>query len=579
MEKKVKRMPYGISRFEQAREENMYFVDKSMYLPVLERACHFLIFNRPKRFGKSMFLSMMRYYYDMGMQDRFEALFDGMWIKEHPTELKGKFQVIYFDFSQATAGYRKYESWFHCYCSNMLISFAGTYADYYDDGFEEEVKKMYPDSASQLRYICYEAHRKSIPLYLMIDEYDDFTHEVLYEEGQAVYQALEEEAHFYCQIFKLYKPNFSRIMMTGVSPVTLNDLTSGFNIAINISMDPRFNAMLGFTETDLRQMIQYYKDAGMIEAEEDDIIGEMRPWYDSYCFSEDSYGKDPTVYNSDMVIYYMSHLVERGCPPDDNLNVNARMEYRKIKRLVKLDRMGADKKRLVEEIARKGYVYDTVNSSFPAESIYDEENFVSMLYYYGMLTITGVKGALWRLGIPNNNMRRQYYGYMTDDYELMKRGRGRIDFSSLDNDFYDLAVSGNWRLVIEDIVAEYAKLSDVSGFIEDENSAQGFVMCALSRCPYYVLAPVVEQSHTCCDFYLLPDKTRYEATAHSYIIVMKHLAANAGEEAAESQWQEALSQIRRYATDRKVETMRQGTQLHLIIMQMRAYQLLRLEEV
>ena len=577
MDKKIKRLPYGISGFKELREKDRYCVDKSMYLPKLEMAGDFLFLIRPRRFGKSVFLSMMHAYYDMEAQDQFDTLFDGMWIKEHPTELRGKFQVVYLDFSQAVSGLDNMEEQFHKYCALKLISFADTYAKYYGDDFVAMVKSLYPDSHLQMVYICDEAKKRGIPLYLILDEYDNFTNDVLSEKGQAVYHALTHATGFYREVFKLYKPNFSNILMMGVSPVTLDDLTSGFNIALNISMDSWFNMMLGFSETEVRQMIEYYREAGKITADTDDIIDDMRPWYDNYCFSEESYGKDPTVFNCDMVIYYMRHLVEKGCPPKDKLDVNTKTDYKKMKRLVELDGMGEKQQSLIRRLASEGTTIGTVITSFPAERIYDKKNFVSLLYYYGMLTIGGARGSQLILKVPNNNVRKQYYEYLIEEYETT--GRGMIDFSEIEEGFYDMATVGDWRPVMEKIGADYATLSSVRDAMEGERNVQGFVMCALSICPYYVTAPEVELSHGYCDFYLLPDKTRYPETAHSYIIELKYLGANAGEEAAESQWEEAIGQIRHYATDRKVAAMSQGTQLHLVIMQVRSCQLLRLEEV
>ena len=577
MDKKVKELPYGISSFEEVRKNDMYCVDKSMYLPRLEEAGHFLFLIRPRRFGKSVFLSMMREYYDMASQDQFDTLFDGLWIKEHPTELRGKFQVIYFDFSQAVSGLENMEEQFHKYCALKLNSFADTYAKYYGEEFVGMVKSLFPDSHSQLVYICDEAKKRGIPLYLILDEYDNFTNDVLSEKGQAVYHALTHATGFYRQIFKLYKPNFSHILMMGVSPVTLDDLTSGFNIAMNISMDPRFNMMLGFSETEVRQMIEYYREAGKITADTDDIIEQIRPWYDNYCFAKRSYGKDPSMFNCDMVIYYLYHLITSGYAPEDMLDVNTKTDYKKMKRLVELDGMGEKQQSLIRHLATEGTTIGTIITSFPAERIYDKRNFLSLLYYYGMLTIGGARGSQLILKVPNNNVRKQYYEYLIEEYELT--GRGKIDFSEIEEGYYDMATGGTWRPVMEKIAADYATLSSVRDAIEGERNVQGFVMCALSICPYYVTAPEVELSHGYCDFYLLPDKLRYPETAHSYIIELKYLAANACEEAAESQWQEAIAQIRHYATDRKVAAMSQGTQLHLLIMQVRAYQLLRLEEV
>ena len=576
MNNKVKMLPYGISSFEELREMDMYCVDKSMYLPKLERACDFLFLTRPRRFGKSIFLSMLRSYYDMESQDRFDTLFDGLWIKDNPTELKGKYQVMYFDFSQAASGEGDLKKQFFEYCSNELIKFAKKYAKYYDADFVENVTRKAPDSAIQLLYICGEAQLKRIPLYLILDEYDNFTNNVLSQEGQAVYHALTHATGFYRQIFKLYKPNFQRILMMGVSPVTLDDLTSGFNIAFNICMDPRFNMMLGFSETEVRQMIHYYKDAGMIAGDIDDIIAYMRPWYDNYCFSKECYGKDPTMFNCDMVIYYLQHYIKKGCPPENRLDNNTRTDYKKLKRLIELEGMRGDQRGLIHRIAAEGKITGIVNDSFPADRIYDGDNFTSLLYYYGMLTIMGSRGISLILGIPNNNVRKLYYEYLLDEY---RSTTARIAINDIIDKYTDMAYSGQWRQALEMIANAYEDTSSVRSAIEGERNFQGFFCAYMSLNAYYMLAPEVEMAHGYCDIYLLPDKLRWPETAHSYIIELKYLAANDSKAEEEKQWRQATEQLRRYATDRKVALLSKDTTLHLIILQLRNYKLARLEEI
>ena len=575
MNNKVKMLPYGISSFEELREKDRYCVDKSMYLPKLELAGDFLFLIRPRRFGKSIFLSMLRSYYDMESQDRFDTLFDGMWIKDNPTELKGKYQVMYFDFSQAASGEGDLKKQFFEYCSNELIKFAKKYEKYYDADFVENVTRKAPDSAIQLLYICGEAQLKRIPLYLILDEYDNFTNNVLSQEGQAVYHALTHATGFYRQIFKLYKPNFQRILMMGVGPVTLDDLTSGFNIALNITMDSWFNMALGFSENDVRQMIQYYKDAGMIADDIDDIIADMRPWYDNYCFSRECYGKDPTMFNCDMVIYYLQHYIKKGCPPENMVDVNTRTDYKKLKRLLELDEMGDEQHSLIHEIAADGKTLGNVNESFPAERIYEGRNFLSLLYYYGMLTIAGTRGAQLVLGIPNNNVRLQYYNYLLEEYQQM----AHVNVNHLNSLFYNMAIEGDWRPAMEMIAKAYNETSSVRSTIEGERNLQGFVTAYMSLNLYYLTAPEVELAHGYCDIYLLPDKQRYPQTAHSYIIELKYLSVSEGKDKEEEQRQEAIGQLRHYATDRKVALLGKGTTLHLLIMQVRGYELVRLEEI
>ena len=572
----IKRLPYGIGDFPDLRRKSCYYSDKTQYIPTMEAAGDFLFLIRPRRFGKSVFLSMLAAYYDIARQDKFDELFDGLWIQQHPTEEKGQYQVIHLDFSQATVGMDgTLKQRFDRYCSTKYESFVDTYAAYYHDTFVEEVKHRRPDSSEQLRYICQEAKKRNHKLYLIIDEYDNFTNNVLNEEGEQIYHALTHATGFYREVFKLYKANFQRILMMGVSPVTMDDVTSGFNIALNITADPRFNMMLGFSETEVRQMIAYYQEQGLIKHDPDALIEEMKPWYDNYCFAEESLRTDPKMFNSDMVLYYMNNQITFGTSPKAMLDTNTRTDYTKLKRLVQLEGMGTEQHSTLQQIAAEGSIVADLHMSFPAEHIFDEGNFVSLLYYYGMLTIVGTRGDMLRLGIPNNNVRKQYYEYLLTEYKRM----GNIDFSPLKLAFYDLAVDGKWQPVFTMIAERYAQVSSVRNAIEGERNFQGFMMCMFSLCSYFLMLPEVEMSHGYCDIFLMPDRMRYPEVAHSYIIELKYLTAKDTEATAEEQWTEAIDQVRRYTADRKVQQMTRDTELHLIRMQMRTTELLRIEEV
>ena len=572
----VKRLPYGISDFTDLRRQNMYYTDKTQYISTLERTGNFLFLIRPRRFGKSVFLSMLAAYYDLARQDKFDQLFDGLWIKDNPTEEKGQYQVIYLDFSQATVGLDgTLKQKFDRYCSTKYQVFAEKYASYYNADFVHDVKQREPDSCEQLRYICNRAKERGHQLYLIIDEYDNFTNNVLNEEGEEVYHALTHTSGFYREVFKIYKANFQRILMMGVSPVTMDDVTSGFNIALNITADPRFNMMLGFSETEVRQMITYYQEQGLIKHDPDELIEEMKPWYDNYCFAEESLRTDPKMFNSDMVLYYMNNQITFGTSPKAMLDTNTRTDYTKLKRLVQLEGMGTEQHSTLQQIAAEGSIVADLHMSFPAEHIFDEGNFVSLLYYYGMLTIVGTRGDMLRLGIPNNNVRKQYYEYLLAEYKRM----GNIDFSPLKLSFYDLAVDGKWQQVFEMIVERYAQVSSVRNAIEGERNLQGFMMCMFSLCSYYLMLPEVEMAHGYCDIFLMPDRKRYPEVAHSYIVELKYLTAKDSEAKAEGQWSEAVDQVRRYTADRKVQQMTKDTELHLIRMQMRTTELVRIDEV
>ena len=262
---KVKQLPYGVSDFEYVMRGNLYYVDKTMYIPQIEAQPNYLMFIRPRRFGKSLLLSMLKTYYDKAKKDQFEELFGSLWIGKHPTELMGRYQVMHLDFSQIGGSIDQLEQKFDEYLCHTLNAFVRKYADDYPDYFLKEFFEC-NTYTGKLIQITTVANELRIPMYLIIDEYDNFTNVVLSEKGEEVYHKLTHAEGFYRDVFKKFKGTFERIFFTGVSPVTLDDLTSGFNIGWNISTLFYFDKMLGFSTEEVREMFTYYKNAGRLPA-------------------------------------------------------------------------------------------------------------------------------------------------------------------------------------------------------------------------------------------------------------------------------------------------------------------------
>ena len=571
-----KLVPYGISDFEQLRKENKYLVDKTMFFEKMERAGNFLFLVRPRRFGKSLFLDMLESYYDINQKDNFQELFKGLYVADHPTKEQGEFLVMHLDFSIVGSDLENLYENFNRYLSQCCLLFANKYAAYYPDDFMEYMQRE-KTGMGMLNRIYDASHELRLKLYLIVDEYDNFTNNVLNVKGQRAYHELTHGTGFYRDIFKLFKPMFHRIIMLGVSPITLDDLTSGYNIALNMSLDARFNQMLGFSEEEVRQMIRYYKEVGAISEDktEDDIIADMKPWYDNYCFARKSFATDPKMFNCDMVCYYMSTLVDTGDRPEDLVDPNTMTDYGKLKRLIEIDRMEESRLSTIHEIAEKGYILGTVVSHFPAERIMDYDNFVSLLYYYGMLTIGGVRGETLKLIIPNNNVRIQYYQYMFDEYQNINA----LPTAALRSVYDSAALDGDWRPLIEFICKAYHDTTAIRQLIEGERNLQGFMNAYLTLTNYYQVAPEMEFSHGYCDFFLLPNYLTYPMVAHSYILELKYLKSDATEAEAEKQWSEAVEQIKTYAADKKLQSMLHGSTLHPIVIQIKGYDLVKYEEI
>ena len=588
MEQQVKRVPYGVADFAQVIEQNQYYVDKTMFIPELENQPRNLFLNRPRRFGKSIFLSMLYSYYDCAQSHKFQSLFGNLWIGQHPTPLQGKYQVLFLDFSQITGNIDKLETKFNSYLSINLDAFVRQYLEYYQAEMEEILAQEDFEEKMELIFKAAKAHQYH--LYLIIDEYDNFTNVILNERGEKVYHAITHADGFYRDVFKKFKGNFERIFMMGVSPVTLDDVTSGFNIGWNISIKPEFDEMLGFSTTDVVEMFTYYKEHGSIPADSDidAIVNDMKPWYDNYCFAKQALKKKTRMFNCDMVLYYLRNYMDAGCPPEEMIDPNTRTDYGKMKKLLQFDKLDGERKGIIRKIAEEEQIVTQLYESFSAYQIPKAEIFPSLLFYYGMLTIKGTRGSKLILGIPNNNVRKQYYGYLEEEYQA----KAYVDVNQLTDYYYDMAYDGKWEEGLRFMADAYAKVSSVRDGIEAERNLQGFFMAYLNLNDYYITAPELELNHGYCDFFLLPDLTHY-ASQHSYILELKVLSKKdfsaivEGEftedgkpmTKAEKQWREAVDQIHRYAEAPRVEALRQGTKLHLIIMQFEGWELKRMEEV
>lgn len=588
MEQQVKQVPYGVADFAMVIEQNLYYVDKTMFIPELEKQPRNLFFIRPRRFGKSIFLSMLYSYYDCTQSHKFQSLFGNLWIGQHPTPLQGKYQVLFLDFSQITGNIDKLETKFNSYLSINLDAFVRQYSEYYQAEMEEILAQEDFEEKMELIFKAAKAHQYH--LYLIIDEYDNFTNVILNERGEKIYHAITHADGFYRDVFKKFKGNFERIFMMGVSPVTLDDVTSGFNIGWNISIKPEFDEMLGFSTTDVVEMFTYYKKHGSIPADSDidAIVNDMKPWYDNYCFAKQALKKKTRMFNCDMVLYYLRNYMDAGCPPEEMIDPNTRTDYGKMKKLLQFDKLDGERKGIIRKIAEEEQIVTQLYESFSAYQIPKAEIFPSLLFYYGMLTIKGTRGSKLILGIPNNNVRKQYYGYLEEEYQA----KAYVDVNQLTDYYYDMAYDGKWEEGLRFMADAYAKVSSVRDGIEAERNLQGFFMAYLNLNDYYITAPELELNHGYCDFFLLPDLTHY-ASQHSYILELKVLSKKdfsaivEGEftedgkpmTKAEKQWREAVEQIHRYAEAPRVEALRQGTKLHLIIMQFEGWELKRMEEV
>ena len=406
------KIPYGISSFTRLRGEGYYYIDKTSYINTLELCGSFLFFVRPRRFGKSLFISMLESYYDVAEKDRFLELFGDLDIGRNPTENANRYQVLSMDFSKVnTCDGDTLQARFANYVNTCLAGFLGKYESLYGNEFW----RVNPDAKEKGLFtaITTFAKNKGYHLYLFIDEYDNFTNAMLRAEGNVSYEAITHGQGFYREWFKGFKGSFDRIFMTGVSPVTMDDLTSGFNIASNISQATACNAMIGFSEAEVLKMYTDFKGTAFYaDGAPADWVRDIKPWYDGYCFAEEKRGKE-SVFNSDMSLYFLQALVKTGEPPKNWVGRNQPSEEllqlknceRFIRETYSSELMSVSS--VLQAALSENDIDLPVLSQFDFEAIDDQKTFLSLFYYYGILTLKRYHHGQHYYGFPNEWWRCQ----------------------------------------------------------------------------------------------------------------------------------------------------------------------------
>lgn len=550
----MKLIPYGIEDFERLISENYYYIDHSQYIDYLERRASFILLLRPRRMGKSLFSNMMMAYYDMAKRDQFQELFGNLWIGKNPTQWANKFVTLKLDFSKVPEwSFRDLPKQFRDYCELELSKTLPRYGNLFSTEECNNILKASTASGMISLFVGY-CKIKNVKSYLFIDEYDNFSNVVLTSHGVKAHGEITHGEGFFRQFFKACKGTFDRIYMTGIAPVTYDDLTSGFNIATVISLEPKYNHILGISETELRTMIEYYRDHGAIEMDTEAIVRDMKPWYDNFCFSEISYGKEAPIYNPAMVMNYMNHLIANGIPPTEKIDYNARVDYKKLNYLVKADDLDNREARfdILREICSKGYTDGSVKRQFPAEEVGDFDNFKSMLFYFGALTFG--KRDDWgrrKLVITNKTMADLYLNYMLSHvYELSQTKNEEI--KRLKNAIAEAAMTGEWRPMIDTSSEIFHRYSSVRNAIYGEPDAQGFLRGLLCLNDYFDIWPELELNQGFSDIMLIPKADTDCPTCHSYIIELKYMKSD--DKNLEQAVTQAKKQLMQYVEDIHLST-------------------------
>ena len=575
-----KLLPYGMMNFADIRLDNYYYVDKTSFIPVIEQSDRFFFFIRPRRFGKSLTLNMLQHYYDVRTRDKFDALFGDLYIGKHPTRDRNSYLVLYLNFSGISGELHNYRQGLDAHCNTSFDYFCDIYAEYLPKGIKEVLNEK-AGAVEQLDYLYHQCELAGQQIYLFIDEYDHFTNAIL-SDAESIHRYTEEthkEGYlraFFNRVKAGTYSSIKRCFITGVSPVTMDDLTSGFNIGTNYSLTPKFNAMMGFTEDEVREMLTYYSTKAPFHHTVDELIELMKPWYDNYCFAQECYDQ-PTLYNSNMVLYFVKNYIDNnGKAPRNMIESNIRIDYEKLRMLIRKDKEFAHDASIIQTLVSQGYITGELKDGFPAANIVDSDNFVSLLYYFGMLTVSGTYKGKTKLIIPNQVVREQLYTYLLNTYneaDLSFNNHEKDELSSA------LAYDGAWQSYfdyIADCLKRYASQRDKQ---KGESFVHGFTLAMTAQNRFYRPISETDTQSGYVDIFLSPMLEIYPDMSHSYIIELKYARYKDPESRVEELRAEAIAQTNRYADTDRVKNAIGTTQLHKIVVVYKGMEMRVCEEV
>ncbi len=535
------KLPYGIANFETIRTEGYFYVDKTRYIRMLEeRPERSIILLRSRRFGKSLFCNMLGWYYDRRHTDRFEELFGGTDIGTHPTPKRNSYMVLSFNFSGInTETLENANQGFYRKVRSSVDLFLGLYADLFSPEDCREIVTQ--PKANDILDILFKTVKKEglgKSIYVIIDEYDHFANNLL-SQGKTLFKDMVKTDGYVRPFYEALKIGaesvVDRIFITGVLPVLLDSLTSGFNIGTNLSTDLYFNEIFGFTQAEIEPILEHLEEGVSRE--------DIRTYYDGYRFSPHA---EKTVYNSDMVLYYGTRYDPVHQRIDSMIDTNVVSDYRKIRAVLSIGESAVEEEILTRIVNREEIVLNDITQLFAltqeTEFRFDAKALISLLFYMGYLTIASCSRLEIKFKIPNLVLESLYLDYMQN--LLMHRAEIRIDSLKRDKMVRDL-LDGKIDLLVQLTEKMLKGLSNRDYQQFDEKYIKVVMLSLLSDVNFYIPHSEYEVgADGYVDLYLQAAFDP-ERSAHHFI-ELKYVKARASKSSQERKEQEGRAALRTY---------------------------------
>ena len=531
----MKKLPYGISDYERLVEDEYYYVDKTKYIESLENLSEpYIMFLRPRKFGKTLFTSMLENYYDLKKTDKFYDLFKNTYIGKNPTKQKNKYHILKFNFSGIdTTNEETTIKGFKSEIVSSIKVFIEKYKMNFIINFGDEAEVILDNLIK-----AFSIQKQYEKIYVIIDEYDHFANELLGFNTNQFKNLVSKNGKvrkWYEILKKGTESVIDRIFITGVAPITLDSLTSGFNIGLDITQSAKFNEMIGFTKTELVKMIE---DMGISKEEQYKILPIMKEYYDGYMFSIDGTEK---IYNSNMCLYFLNRYIEQRKVPYQLIDVNIASDYSKLGSMLDLCR-GDERDKIIEKIVSGEGIIGEITAKFNPAIEFTEKDLVSMLFYLGYLTIVGQEFEMAKLKIPNKVMQEIYSEY------FIKIISNNANMQVLDSEYAEIlreiAMEGKIDKLAELAQKFLENLSNRDYVKFDEKYVKLIFYCILMNFKAYRIKSEMEVQRKYPDILLIPKDRSKEYKA--IMIEFKYLKKEEKVKLKAKQ-EEARNQIKEYA--------------------------------
>jgi hypothetical protein len=512
---------YAQADFKTLITDKSLYIDRTAFIETMENESNRnLIFVRPRRFGKSLWLSILHYYYGVEHKDKFDILFSNLAIGKKPTPIRNTYLVLRMQF--AGIDVETDASTHYGFRANVLtgiLSCMGVYSAYFSQEDRAEMKTIEtPADMLQRFFELYKSKNVPHPIYILIDEYDQFANELVGLDTERFKSIIGRTGFVrkFCEMIK-YAANegiVNRFFATGVSPLTVDSMTSGFNISTSLNQEIDFHDLMGFKQ---EEVIYILKKVGAEDIDIPAIITDLKEWYNGYLFHEDA---PERLYNPDMIMYFASHYEGKKKYPRKMLDANIATDYTKVKKIFNIQQRESEFIPLLKELTTEGVLLAELTEFFNLEKAFSENDLISLLFYMGWITIKGESEGRHIFQMPNRVIRDLYYNYFIDIVE-QETGLNR-SVPKIQNALDQLSRSNNphpFLDLIKALIDKDLSLRDAQGF--DEKHLKMLLIPYLSLSASHYVVSESEWENGYVDVLLL--KRPYATTKYNFIIELKYI--------------------------------------------------------